>query len=135
MTTKSLSPARIASLLLPPVAVMAAIFFLSAQTSSGDHDLFSLLTRKLGHVTEYAVLTFCWWRAFSGLGTARDPRSAIFLAVAIALVYSVTDEFHQTFVGGRNGTPVDVVIDLVGMTIAAVYARRRTLGPSRPSAA
>jgi VanZ family protein len=134
-TTESLSPARVASLLLPPLAVMAAIFLLSAQTSGGDHDLFTLLTRKLGHVTEYAVLTFCWWRAFTGLGTPRDPRAAIFLAVSIALVYAASDEFHQTFVSGRVGTPVDVAIDSIGMTIAAVYARRRTLGPSRPSAA
>jgi VanZ family protein len=135
MTTTSLSPVRLASLLLPPLVVMAAIFFLSAQTSSGEHDLFSLLTRKLGHVTEYAVLTFCWWRAFTGLGIPRDPRSAIFLAASIALVYAASDEFHQTFVSGRKGTPVDVLIDSIGITIAVVYARRRTLGPSRPSAA
>jgi VanZ family protein len=135
MTTRSLSPARLASLLLPPLAVMAVIFLLSAQTSSGEHDLFSLLTRKLGHVTEYALLTFFWWRAFVGLGIPRDPRPAIFLAASIALVYAASDEFHQTFVSGRKGTPVDVVIDSVGITIAVVYARRRTLGPSRPSAA
>jgi VanZ family protein len=114
---------------------MAAIFFGSAQASSGEHDLFSLLTRKLGHITEYAVLTFCWWRAFTGLGRPRDPRSAIFLAASIALLYAASDEFHQTFVSGRKGTPVDVLIDSIGITIAVVYARRRTLGPSRPSAA
>ena len=135
MTTRSLSPARVASLLLPPLVVMAVIFFGSAQTSSGEHDLFALLTRKLGHITEYAVLTFCWWRAFTGLGVSRDPRSAIFLAASIALVYAASDEFHQTFVSGRKGTPVDVAIDSIGITIAVVYARRRTLGPSRPSAA
>ena len=38
---------------------------------------------------------------------------------AISLVYAVTDEFHQTFVDGRNGTPVDVLIDSIGIAIAA----------------
>jgi VanZ family protein len=132
---RRLSAARVASLLLPPLAVMAAIFLLSAQPSGGDHTTFDLLIRKLGHVTEYTVLTLCWWRALRGLGLARDNRTALVLAVAIALAYSASDEFHQTFVDGRHGTPVDVLIDAIGMTIAAVYARRRSLGPSRPRAA
>lgn len=114
---------------------MAAIFFLSAQPSSGDHTTFDLLIRKLGHVTEYTVLTLFWWRALRGLGVTPDNRSAIVLAVVIALAFSASDEFHQTFVSGRHGTPVDVLIDAIGMTLAVLYARRRTLGPSRPSAA
>jgi VanZ family protein len=134
------SPARAASLLAPPLVVMALIFFLSAQTSSADHSAFEIVLRKLAHVTEYAVLTLCWWRALRGLGVTRDNRVAIALAIALALAFSASDEFHQTFVRGRHGTPVDVLIDSIGMTIAAViatraYARRRSLGPSRPSAA
>jgi hypothetical protein len=35
-----LSLTRIVSLLAPPLLVMAAIFLMSAQTSSGDHTLF-----------------------------------------------------------------------------------------------
>jgi VanZ family protein len=120
--------------------VMAVIFFLSSQESGGAHGPIELLLRKLAHVTEYAVLTFCWWRALRGLGVAGENRAAIVLAFGIALAYSASDEFHQTFVRGRHGTPVDVLIDSIGMTIAAVlasrlYARRRSLGPSRPSAA
>jgi VanZ family protein len=139
-TARPLSPGRLASLLLPPLAVMAVIFLLSAQESSGGHDLFELLTRKLAHVTEYSALTYCWWRAFRGLGIGRDARSTLAPAIAIALAYAATDEFHQTFVRGRHGTPVDVLIDAIGMAIVTVavtrsYARRRTLGPSRPSAA
>jgi VanZ family protein len=94
-----------------------------------------LLVRKLGHVTEYTVLTLCWWRALRGLGVVRDNRMAVTAAVAIALAYSASDEFHQTFVDGRHGTPVDVLIDAVGMTLAVLYARRRSRGPSRPRAA
>jgi VanZ family protein len=137
---RPLSPARLASLLLPPIAVMTVIFLFSAQESSGGHDLVELLTRKLAHVIEYATLTFCWWRAFRGLGAGRDLRAALAPAIAIALAYAATDEFHQTFVRGRHGTPVDVLIDAIGMTIVAVvltrtYGRRRARGPSRPSAA
>jgi VanZ family protein len=114
---------------------MAVIFFLSAQQSDPHHGLLELLLRKLAHVTEYAVLTLAWWRALRGLGVSADNRVVIAIAVAISLLYSASDEFHQTFVHGRHGTPVDVLIDSIGMTIAAAYARRRTLGPSRPRAA
>ena len=119
---------------------MALIFLFSAQASSGGHDLFEYLTRKLGHVIEYTALTYLWWRAFLGLGVGRDVRAALAPAVAIALVYAASDEFHQTFVRGRHGRPVDVLIDAIGMAIVAfavtkAYGRRRTLGPSRPSAA
>jgi VanZ family protein len=119
---------------------MALIFLLSSQQSSGQHDFFEYLTRKIGHVIEYTALTYFWWRAFRGLGVGRDARSALAPAIAIALAYAASDEFHQTFVHGRHGTPVDVLIDAIGMAIVAVavtrvYGRRRALGPSRPSAA
>jgi VanZ family protein len=120
--------------------VMALIFLLSAQPSDGDHGAFALLLRKLAHVTEYAVLTLCWWRALRGLGAGRDARSALLAAIALTIGYAAADEVHQTFVDGRHGTPVDVLIDAIGIGIAALvvmrtYARRRSLGPSRPSAA
>jgi VanZ family protein len=129
-------PARLAALLLPPLLMMALIFFLSGQASDNvDRAWWDVVLRKAAHVTEYAVLTFLWWRALRRLGV----EAALPAAIAISLLYACSDEFHQTFVDGRTGTPVDVGIDAIGMTIAAVaisiYARRRTRGPSRPIAA
>jgi VanZ family protein len=47
--------------------------------------------------------------------------------MAIAITYACTDEFHQHFVSGRHGTPVDVGIDAIGAATAAILiARRRT---------
>ena len=122
--TAKISAARLASLLLPPLVVMAVIFYLSAQQSDADHGLIDLLLRKLAHVMEYAVLTIAWWRALRGLGVSTQGRVVIALAVAVALAYAASDEFHQTFVDGRHGTPVDVLIDSIGMALAAVIATR-----------
>jgi VanZ family protein len=124
----NLSPARLAALLLPPLVAMGVIFFLSAQASDPvDRAWWDVLLRKVGHVTEYAVLTALWWRAMSGLGVRR-PLGA---AIAIAVAYAATDEFHQTFVDGRHGTPVDVLIDSIGMAIAAAaITLRRLRAPS-----
>ena len=104
---------------------MGVIFYLSAQQSGGDHGVIELLLRKLGHVTGYALLTLAWWRALRGLGVSADNRVVIGWSVAIALAYAVSDEFHQTFVRGRHGTPVDVLVDSIGMVIASVVASRR----------
>ncbi|MEB3329113.1 MAG: VanZ family protein [Candidatus Sericytochromatia bacterium] len=117
------------------VAWMALIFGLSAQTSSGQHS-FALVTwllglagqhagpealavmqlgiRKLGHVTEYAVLAaLLGWALPSG---ARRWQLAWVLAVG----WACTDEWHQTFVPSRVGAPSDVAIDGVGAALAAL---------------
>jgi VanZ family protein len=118
------SAARIAALIVPPLAMMALIFVLSGQPSDNiDRAWWDVLLRKVAHVTEYAVLTALWWRALRSLGVRRP----ILAAIAISLAYAATDEYHQTFIEGRHGTPVDVLIDSIGMSIAAFLIWR--LGP------
>jgi len=115
---RALSPARVAALLLPPLLAMGLIFFLSAQPSEPvDRAWWDVLLRKLAHFTEYAVLTALWWRALRGLGA--EFRPALAGALAISLGYAVSDELHQTFVDGRHGSPLDVLIDSAGMAAAA----------------
>jgi VanZ family protein len=105
------------SRLAPPLLLMALIFYLSAQPNlKTDLGLLDLILRKLAHMTEYAALWGLWWRALG-------YRHAL-AAAAIALGYAATDEFHQTFVDGRVGTPVDVAIDAAGIALAALAARR-----------
>jgi MYXO-CTERM domain-containing protein len=69
------------------------------------------------------LLWLLWWRA---LGYRNGTT-----AVAFTLGYAATDEYHQHFVEGRHGTPVDVAIDGVGVALAAlaVRARRRRRRP------
>lgn len=117
------SPLVLLSLWAPPVVLMGLIFALSAQPdlSSGLGTLDTVL-RKLAHMAEYGLLVFLWWRALRG---PLAERAAVALAVAISLVYAGTDEFHQSFVEGRHGTPVDVLVDLVGMAAVALLLLRR----------
>jgi VanZ family protein len=94
----------------PPVALMGLIFFLSAQPDlSSGLGGWDLVLRKLAHMTEYALLFVLWRRAL--------PAASPWAAAAIAVGYAITDEFHQTFVEGRHGAPVDVLIDAVGVAI------------------
>jgi VanZ family protein len=109
---------------LPPVALMGLIFFLSAQPNlSSGLGNWDLVLRKCAHMTEYALLTVLWWRA---LNDTMPPRRALAVAYGIAVAYAATDEFHQTFVTGRHGSPVDVLIDAAGAGIGAIFVLRRT---------
>ena len=106
--------------LLAPLVLMAVIFYFSAQPASGHHPWWELVLRKAGHITGYALLTAAWCWAL-----APHTRNALRWALAISFLYACTDEFHQHFVRGRFGSPVDVGIDSIGMAIAALLVRWR----------
>jgi VanZ family protein len=114
-----------------PLAFMGLIFFLSAQPDlSSGLGAWDFVLRKLAHITEYGVLTGLWFWALRP--SVRPPlNAALGVAGAIALVYAGTDEYHQHFVRGRHAAVRDVLIDLVGIAIAAFVIRR--LGASRAS--
>ena len=86
----------------PPLLLMALIFFLSAQPDlNSGLGVWDTIGRKLVHMAAYGLLWFLWWRAL-GYGSRASPR------VAITLAYAISDEYHQTFVHGRHGSPLDV---------------------------
>ncbi|HEV7806714.1 MAG TPA: VanZ family protein [Solirubrobacteraceae bacterium] len=120
---------RAVSRYAPPVAVMALIFALSAtpdlSTGLGNWDL---ALRKAAHITIYAVL----WLTLARATGWRRPVAA----TVVALLYAGSDEWHQSFVDGRHGTPLDVAIDAIGLGLAALAwtltARRRGGRPGPP---
>jgi VanZ family protein len=71
-----------------------------------------LTVRKCGHFTEYAILAALLYRAFS-----RHRARVIALAFSVATLYAALDEFHQSFVASRTGSPWDVFIDCIGALI------------------
>jgi VanZ family protein len=113
---------------LPPIALMGLIFVLSAQPDlNSGLGVVDLIGRKFIHAGEYALLCFLLWRA---LREVMPARRAPLAALAIAVAYSCTDEFHQTFVHGRHGTPVDVLIDAVGSVSVTIALMRRQAAPA-----
>jgi VanZ family protein len=110
---------------LPPVVWMTAIFALSAQTDLPDasRPTWDLLLKKGGHMAEYAILLWLLWRPISKRTPFERPLG---LAWLLAVLYAVSDEFHQTFVPGRNGWIWDVIVDGAGASLAALGIWFRT---------
>lgn len=85
--------------------------------------------RKLGHISEYAILALVLWRALCSVPTLRTKTPILFGAVLLAcVVFAVTDEFHQSFVGSRTSSDHDVLLDaagaLMGTLIGAAFSQR-----------
>ena len=79
--------------------------------------------RKLGHVSEYAILALLLWRALYSGPTLRTKTPVLFGAVLLACaVLAVVDEFHQSFVGSRTPSDRDVLLDSAGALLGALFA-------------
>ncbi|MCS7059641.1 MAG: VanZ family protein [Anaerolineae bacterium] len=93
------------------VAWMGLIFFFSAQPSLPSvHDaLLDTVLKKGGHVIGYAVLMVLLLQA---AGSQNKPLTVwhVTLCLAILIGYACSDEFHQSFVPGRNASLMDVIL-------------------------
>lgn len=106
---------------LPAVGVMAVIFIASSIPAEKmpNAGIWDTLLKKSGHMAGYALLALSFLRTQKG-----STRKAYLISLAGCLLYAVSDEFHQSFVAGRNASFVDVGIDLAGAAIGVmVFAR------------
>jgi len=100
------------------VAWMALIFFLSSQeklptTAGMPPDIAAIA----GHFVAYSVLAIFIRVAIGGL---QPGRRADVIAIALATLYGISDEFHQSFVPGRDSSVFDVAIDLLGASAGVI---------------
>ncbi len=83
------------------------------------------ITRKIAHLTEYALLALLAARAFRG-SSHNGLRARWFLAsLILVVVYALLDEYHQSFVPSRTGTIYDSLIDIAGGFAALIIVKRR----------
>lgn len=104
---------------LAPLALMGLIFFLSAQPNlDSGLGIWDDIGRKVAHAVSYCALTLLWfWALRSVIGRPLAP------AAAIALLYAISDEYHQSFVEGRSGSAFDIGVDLIGVVAASLLLR------------
>ena len=111
------------------ILVCIVIFLFSNQAGEESSKISNdLIVRKLGHFSEYMALgffSFCYLSSFLMKNNKkRDLKKTVILSQIFSVVYASTDEFHQTFVVGRDGNVIDVLIDssgaLVGIIISSI---------------
>ncbi|MDE6241886.1 MAG: VanZ family protein [Anaeroplasmataceae bacterium] len=73
----------------------------------------SYVIRKLAHYSEYVVLGLF---LFVAVYTFTSNEKIIFPVVSVlGILYAISDEFHQYFIGGRAPAVKDVLIDSIGV--------------------
>ncbi len=96
-----------------------AIYYLSSQplTFLSATDEWGWIIRKFAHIFEFGVLTFLIFRILK-YTEKRYVYWDLFWAFVFAVLYAISDEYHQTLVQGRVGNYKDVLIDSIGIIIA-----------------
>lgn len=93
--------------------------------------LLHLLWRKLGHVTEYAILAILWLRAFekSGGNVRQWPlRRRVAITLLLVAAYALFDEWHQSLTATRTASLRDSLLDVCGGVLGiALWNGRRWL--------
>ena len=111
------------------ILVCIVIFLFSNQAGVESSKISNdLIVRKMGHFSEYMILGFFSFSYLSNIfmkvNSHRNYKKTAILSQIFSVVYASTDEFHQTFVVGRDGNIIDVLIDssgaLVGIMISSI---------------
>jgi VanZ family protein len=105
-----------------PAVVMMGLIFLASSTPAShlpNFGAFDLLVKKGGHAIGYALLGLAYFHALPSRLSV--PYRAV-MALLMAVLFSLSDEFHQSFVEGRTSTLRDVLIDTGGATLALFAA-------------
>ncbi len=92
---------------------------------------------KLLHFVVYALLGILFYRAYETLALKDNYKLLIFISIASATLYGISDEIHQYFVPSRYADMADVVANTIG-SICGVYiyyrwkVRKKSPAPGSP---
>ncbi len=78
------------------------------------------ILKKLAHFSEYFILNFLISRALIKT-TNLSLKKSLVLAFVVSVLYAVSDEYHQSFVPGREPRIRDIIIDSFGALTASSY--------------
>jgi VanZ family protein len=97
------------------VGWMSAIYWLSSRpdlSTTGSEPVVQIAS-NLAHVPLFAGLAFCWFKTLSARQEVSWWRYGLtFLGTG---AYAALDEWHQSFVPGRQASAGDVLMDLAGI--------------------
>lgn len=104
---------------VPCILCMAIIFKLSSLTNEQLED-FPYIWDKLAHFCEYATLAGCYAMLWTRNEWSKRQWLRVIVVGVLALLYGCTDEYHQSFVEGRDSSVLDLVADLTGGLVGGV---------------
>lgn len=102
---------------------MRTALWLFPHLSEETLQILQFVVRKAGHFTEYAILALLAARAFRTSSRELLRARWFWVSLLLIVVYSLSDEFHQSFYPSRTASIYDSIIDsLGGLTALALLA-------------
>jgi VanZ family protein len=106
------------------------ILWLFPKTSLETLAVVHFITRKLAHFIEYAILGILAARAFRTSPRPKVSGRWFLISLTLIVTFALMDEYHQSFVPSRTGSPYDSLIDIAGGLTALLVIRRRKGAPA-----
>ena len=109
------------------------LFLLHIHLTPATFMTIHFLIRKLAHITEYAIFSLLLYYSFAPRHPERWSARSALGAVVVAALFSLADEYHQSFVPGRTASLKDCGIDTAGALfgIALLYWGKRLEGSDK----
>lgn len=104
---------------LPAIIWASLIFLISNQPINkpgGAFNWLDFILKKTAHFGEYTVLYLLIFKAMG--------KKSIIKPLLLTILYALTDEWHQTFIVGREGTLRDVGFDALGATLGLIISKK-----------
>ena len=79
---------------------------------------------KFLHLSAYGLLGILFYRAYETLPLKKFKHLVIFISIASATFYGISDEIHQYYVPSRHADLMDVIANTIG-SICGVYLYHR----------
>lgn len=106
-----------------PVILFALVIFTASAFPAPEFPISFWNFDKLLHLAEYALFGILLGRAIKGTQLDINLWKLYWLVAAIALIYGISDEFHQAFVPGRTVSAWDALSDGIGGFLGGLFIR------------
>jgi VanZ family protein len=101
--------------------ILRPVVWLFPHASEATLAVIHFSIRKAGHLTEYAILALLAARAFHTSSRELLRARWFWVSLLFVVAYSLSDEFHQSFVPSRTASIYDSLIDSLGGLTALVF--------------
>lgn len=106
--------------MMPAAWAMATIWWLSDKSTLYKPERISgLIWSTMGHFIMFGLLGLGIWWAL-GMNSRLLDRERTWLAIGIATLFGVLDEYHQSFVPGRTPDFKDMITDFLGAAVFVI---------------
>lgn len=111
---------------IPAIVMFGVIWYLSDQPGlkSDYTPIIDFFLRKGAHILEYLILYLALFWGFWGKNFNSLSHKTFLLintkTFCIGFIATLLDEWHQTWVIGREGKPLDIAFDLIGFLLAYI---------------